>query len=306
MLIPSYGVTGYAYSLMLAQILAAIYPFIATRSYRYCQIHGNSWSSVKEMLSYSVPLLPNGIMWWLVNGINRPVMEHFLGLAAIGLYAVANKFTGMLYSVLNIFSMAWGNSVLDEYGKPDFESFYNNYIRLLGTMLFVGGYFVIIFSKLLISILAAKEYQEACLYIPPLIAGVIFSGLSGAVGAVFSATKKSKYFFYSSVWGGISSILSLLILTPIFGLMGTCISVAISFCCVFIARLYYSSRFVKFTNVGLMLQLFVIFMIISLVELYGPQNIKFLIYVPCLLMVIFLCRKDIKLIIDKFLIREKL
>jgi O-antigen/teichoic acid export membrane protein len=299
LLIPTLGIKGYAYSLMAAQFLAATYSFVATKSYRYCQVYGNSWSSVKEMLSYSVPLLPNGIMWWLVNGINRPVMEHFLGLAAIGIYAVANKFTGMLYSVLNIFSTAWGNSVLDEYGKPDFESFYNNYIRLLATLLFVGGYFVIIFSKFLVSILASEEYQDACLYVPPLIAGVIFSGLSGSVGAVFSATKESKYYFYSSVWGGVSSVVSLLLLTPTLGLMGTCLSVAISFFCMFISRLYYSSQFVRFTNSTFLVQLFVIYLIISLAELYCPQNIKILICVSCLVLTIFFCRKDIMLIIEK-------
>lgn len=297
--IPSFGVKGYAYSLISAQLLAATYSFIAAKSYKYCQVSGNSWSSVKEMLSYSIPLLPNGIMWWLVNGVNRPIMEHFLGLAAIGIYAVANKFTGMFYSVLSIFSTAWGNSVLDEYGKPDFESFYNNYIRLLGTLLFWGGYSIIIFSKFLVSILASEEYHNACLYIPPLMAGIIFAGLSGSVGAVFSATKESKYYFYSSVWGGVSSVVSLLLLTPTLGLMGTCLSVAISFFCMFISRLYYSSRFVKFSCLAYLLRLFCIYVVISIVELYCPQNIKFLIYVPCILIAAFFCRKDIMLIIEK-------
>lgn len=44
------------------------------------------------MLSYSMPLVPNNIMWWLVSALNRPVMEIYLGMEAIGLFAVANKF----------------------------------------------------------------------------------------------------------------------------------------------------------------------------------------------------------------------
>ena len=105
--IPHLGLSGYALSLILAQLVAAIYSFVAGGCYKYIQFQGNSWSSVKEMLTYSAPLLPNGIMWWLVNGLNRPIMEHFLCLAAIGLYAVANRFTGMLFSLLSILSTAW-------------------------------------------------------------------------------------------------------------------------------------------------------------------------------------------------------
>jgi O-antigen/teichoic acid export membrane protein len=97
LLIPSYGVVGYAYALILAQLAATLYSFVTAGCYKYIQVRGNSYGAVKEMLAYSAPLLPNGIMWWLVNGINRPIMEHFLGLAAIGIYAVANKFTGMSF-----------------------------------------------------------------------------------------------------------------------------------------------------------------------------------------------------------------
>lgn len=39
-----------------------------------------------------MPLVPNNIMWWLVSALNRPVMEIYLGMEAIGLFAVANKF----------------------------------------------------------------------------------------------------------------------------------------------------------------------------------------------------------------------
>lgn len=306
LLIPRYGLLGYVWALILAQLVAALYSFIAAGVYKYVQLAGCSWISVKEMLSYSAPLLPNGIMWWLVNGINRPVMEHLLGLVAIGLYAVANKFTGMLYSILNILSTAWGNSVLDEYGKPGFDRFYNNYMRMLGAILFLGGYALIIFSRSIVGLFAASEYFTAYYYIPPLMGGVIFSGLSGAVGGVFSATKTSKYFFYSSIWGGASSVVSLLVLTPLFDLMGTCLSVAISFFCMFIARVYYASKYVKIDNISYYIKLLIIFIFVSLLELHVNGVVKYIGYFIFISMAIYFCYNDVLLILNKLGVKSRI
>lgn len=301
LLIPKLGLNGYALALIIAQLVAAFYSFLAAGCYKYVQVKGNSWSSVKEMLTYSAPLLPNGIMWWLVNGINRPVMEHFLGLAAVGLYAVANRFTGMLYSMLSILSTAWGNSVLDEYGKPGFDRFYNNYLRMLGTLLFFGGYAMIIFSRSVIKLLASPEYYEAYHYIPALMAGVIFSGLAGAVGGIFTATKTSKYFFYSSLWGGISSVLALIILTPLFGLMGTCLSVAISFFCMFLARAIYASRFVRIEDVLFYVKLTIIFVVMSVSEFIVEGIWRMILHVTLVLLGLFICKSDIVSVLKKLL-----
>lgn len=304
--IPHLGLSGYALSLILAQLVAALYSFVAGGCYKYIQIQGNSWSSVKEMLTYSAPLLPNGIMWWLVNGLNRPIMEHFLGLAAIGLYAVANKFTGILFSLLSILSTAWGNSVLEEYGKPGFERFYNNYIKMLGTLLFFGGYLMIIFSRLIVSIFATSEYYDAYYYISPLVAGIIFSGMSGAVGGVFSATKTSKYFFYSSLWGGICSIITLIGLTSAFGLMGTCISVAFSFFTMFLSRTIYASKFVKLENIWLYIQLSIVFILMSCCEILIENNSRYILHTFLFFVSVFLCRKDIVSVIRLLDLKNKL
>ena len=304
--IPHLGLSGYALSLILAQLVAAIYSFVAGGCYKYIQFQGNSWSSVKEMLTYSAPLLPNGIMWWLVNGLNRPIMEHFLGLAAIGLYAVANRFTGMLFSLLSILSTAWGNSVLEEYGKPEFERFYNNYIKMLGILLFFGGYLMIIFSRSIVSIFTTSEYYDAYYYISPLMAGIIFSGMSGAVGGVFSATKTSKYFFYSSLWGGICSIITLIGLTSVFGLMGTCISVAFSFFTMFLSRTIYASKFVKLENIWFYIQLSIVFILMSCCEILIENNSRYILHTFLFFVSVFLCRKDIVSVIRLLDLKHKL
>lgn len=293
LLIPTYGLYGYAYALMAANIVAACYSFISTKSYLYLTIHNSSVSSVKEMLLFSIPLLPNGIMWYLVDGVNRPVMEKYLGLSAIGIYAIAQKFSGLLNSLLSILTLAWGNSVLDEYGKEGFDKFYNNYLKILASFLIIFAILICLFSKVLVSTFTTVEYSDASKYIPILMMGVILSGLSGTVGSVFSAVKKSKYFFYSSLFGGVASLLLLLILTPLYGLFGTVCSVAASFFCMFLARVFYAKKYVSISNLSYLFVLAFLYLIIIILEYNSVSNVRYVLYVISLLFIVYYSRKEL-------------
>lgn len=298
LLIPKFGLYGYAYAQMLANIAATLYSFFSSGSYRYLTLHNSTVSSVKEMLAYSAPLLPNGIMWWLVDGVNRPVMEKYLGLAAIGLYAVAQKFSGLLYSMLNILTLSWTNSAIDEYGKPGYEKFYNNYLKLMSTALVIGGIFICALSQPLVRLFAAPEYFEAYKYVPVLTLGVIFSGMSGTVGGVFSAVKKSKYFFYSSVFGGMASVIALFVLTPLLGLMGTTISVGFSFFIMLLARVNYSWRYVKILNIPFYFLLFAMYILLVVLEITVSSYWRFAVYAAVLVVITLLSQKQIKQVVS--------
>lgn len=306
LLIPLYGLYGYAYALIIAHIAAASYSFLSTRSYRFLTIHTVTVSSVKEMLMYSAPLLPNSIMWWLVDGVNRPVMEGYLGLVAIGIYAVAQKFSGLLYSMLNILTLAWGNSALDEYGKPGFDEFYNNYLKILATTLVIGAIFICGLSRPLVHLFTTPEYYEAYKYIPILMTGVIFSGLSGTVGGVFSAVKKSHYFFYSSVYGGIASISFLLILTPLYGLMGTVCSVGISFFAMLIARILYSKKYAKIYDISFYIKLILAYLLIAVIEIKIMSNYRYILYLIVMGAIILMCKRYLIQIIDVIISKMKI
>ena len=126
------------------------------------------------MLQYSVPLIPNGVMWWLVNALNRPVMETYVGLHGIGLFAVANKFPGIISMIFAIFVSSWQISVLEEYGKDGYGSFYNKIFRGVVLILLVLLVIVTFISKWLVSFFTSLDYLDAWIYIPVLTLGVFF------------------------------------------------------------------------------------------------------------------------------------
>lgn len=243
--IPGWGVKGYIYAIILANLSATCYSFVCSRTYRFIDRMAVKKERCVEMLKYSVPLIPNAIMMWLVAALNRPVMESYLGVEAIGIFAVANKFPGILSMLFAIFLQAWSISVLEEFGKKDYAVFYNKILRLGVTMLIFLLCIVTFFSKFMVSFFASQAFFEAWKYIPVLTLGIVFSCISSLSGSHFWATKESKYLFYSSIGGALVAVLGNFLLIPLWGIMGASVSYVLSFVTVALIRIRYGWRYVK-------------------------------------------------------------
>lgn len=302
LLIPLWGVTGYVLSIIVANILAAFYSVYFSKGYTYFSVNAMSVSSCKAMLSYSIPLIPNGIMWWLVNAFNRPLMETYLGMHAIGIFAVSNKFPGILSMIFAVFVSSWQISVLEEFGKKGYETFFNRVFRIVVVGLLFIFLGITLSSKLLVSIFATEEFSEAWRYIPILTLGAMFSCISGFAGSNFSATRQSKYFFYSSVWGAVAAILLNLVLIPRFDIWGVSLSVLLSFAVMAISRIWYGWKYVHITDLWKYFCMIVmgVLLIISM-NLFPYFYVNVMIALLILVVILFLNRDILQIIKIKLL-----
>lgn len=249
-LIPKKGVDGYVYSLVISHFIGALFAFIASQSYRFFNINKINITACKEMLYYSIPLIPNGLMWWLVNAANRPILEKYASYREIGLLAVAQKFPGILSMLFLVFINSWQISVIDEFGKKNYSDFYNKIFKLV----FFSFSFILAIitfcSKFMINVLTTTEYYDAWIHIPILTLGVFFSNLGAFAGCNFSAVRISKYYFYSSMWAAISAVILNITLVPFLGLLGASVSTMLSMLIMAISRFKYSWQFVKIKRIS--------------------------------------------------------
>lgn len=249
-LIPQYGIGGYIWSIILANILAGGYTFLFSKSYLFVNLRFVCVGELKKMLSYSVPLIPNGIMWWLVNALNRPIMERHLGLHDVGVFAVANKIPAILGIVFTFFAASWQISVLEEFGKKDYCFFFNRIFRCVFFSLLFILVTISLSSKCIVGLFASQDYYEAWRYVPILTIGTFFASISSFLGANFNATRESKYLLYSSLQGAIISIGLNSVLIPRWGLYGASLSIVFSFFAIAMSRFYYGRNYVKLDNKG--------------------------------------------------------
>lgn len=266
-LIPKMGVVGFVLANVFANLSSSLFIVLGEKIYCFFSFKFFDRQCLNAMLKYSVPMIPNTIMWWILSAINRPIINAHLGLEAIGLFAVANKLSSAVSSLTQIFTSSWQVSVLQEYGKKDFSEFFNNIGRTFFAVLILLSCSMAVFSPFIIKVTVDSKFFESWRFLPIISLAVVFNGLSSHAGTLFSATKTSKYFLYSSIAGAMCSIVFNILLIPWIGLYGASISFTLSQVAIGLYRLYFANRIIKYKylyqftflllgNIGLLVLIF--------------------------------------------------
>ena len=116
-------------ALFLAVIVSSTVFFLLAelkiKSYRMVRGSRIEKGIAKEMIKFSLPLVPNAVFWWMTSSVNSVIISAKLGLDINGIYFVANKFSNVLTIITSVFIMAWQESAILEYGSPDFKKFFS-------------------------------------------------------------------------------------------------------------------------------------------------------------------------------------
>lgn len=307
--IPNWGVIGFVWAQILSTFICTLYLVLFIKAYRYISIKLISTLRIKSMLFYSMPLIPNSIMGWVINALNRPMIESSLGLDAVGLFAVANKFPTLISSLLVLFSYSWQISVIEEFNKSDYKEFYNRVLKMVLLFLFFLSTLLAFSSYWLIELMAAPAFIDSWRLVPILSLSVVFFSLSIFVGANFSATKQTMHYFTTSIWGGAASILLCYLLIPFWGLFGAAVALVISHLVMLLFRLIYSWKYAPLIGIGKYLSI-LLFNIVIVVFVTFIDNLYLKLFVLLLFYVIVfytnkVIMREISLLIYSYLKKHK-
>lgn len=240
------GVDGYLISIIISSMVSNTFLFLVSQGYKYI-FKGSLKSTqvLKSMVTFSIPLIPNSTMWWVINGATRYFILFFVGSAGNGLYAVASKIPSIISVVNTIFIQSWQISAFEEYeskDKDEYNSFvYTVYYKLLFMM--GSGILMVIIPTL--ELIVSDSFSKSWILVPFLVLGVIYQSLSGFLGVNYTASHKTKGAFLTSVYGGIASVISNMIFIPLFGLFGASLSASVSFFIMWYLRLKDTQEYVK-------------------------------------------------------------
>lgn len=186
------GIAGYLYAQNFAFASVIILSVFLSGSWKYFKLSACNKSDVRSMLNYSIPLVPNAIMWWIINSSDKYMIMYFISASANGIFSISAKIPTVVNVVYQIFLMAWQISAVDEYKNRDSGTFYSRIYRCLVSGLFLFASIIFIFIKPAVFILLEESYWDAWKYIPILFIGAIFSSLAGYYGTFYVAYKKNE------------------------------------------------------------------------------------------------------------------
>ncbi len=198
------------------------------------------------MAKYSVVLIPNSFMWWIMNSSDRIMVSSMISVAANGIYAVSYKLPTLVSTLTTIFNQAWSYSAIREEGTED-ESEYNNKIfkALIGIVM-LTGIGILTFAKPFLSVYVSEEYYTAWKYMPLLTVGCVYLTMASFMATSYTVHKDSFGYLFSGMFGAIFNIVMNFMLIPLIGVYGAAIATCISYILVFVFRLFHTRKYIKY------------------------------------------------------------
>lgn len=242
----NWGLNGYLYSLIISTVITSMYLFFDNKLYSYIQLSSKSWTSTKELLKYSIPMIPNSFAWWLTNDANKIIVLLFLGPSSNGLLAVANKIPSVMNTAFNMFSNAWQMTAVRENGKQSTSRIYSLVFNSLFGLMIIGASIIVLTIQWFMGFYVSDKFYLAWQLVPILLLTSIFSNMSGFLGTTYLVVKQTKGLITTTLWGMLANVLLSLMLVPVIGLNGAGLSGAIGFLLVSVLRLHQTRQFVQF------------------------------------------------------------
>ncbi|WP_273130294.1 lipopolysaccharide biosynthesis protein [Bacillus weihaiensis] len=186
-----------------------------------------NFSLVKQSLLFSLPLLPHVASGWIISSSDRVILEKFVNIADLGIYALAAQVS----MVLALFYSSINNALVPRYTmlrKEGNELKASKLLKIFAYVVVIFGVASIPVAMYAIKLFTSDQYYGAIAIIPILLIAQIVKGFYFIPVAKLFYTKKTKIIATSSTLAAIFNIIINIIAIPIIGLYGAIVSTIIA------------------------------------------------------------------------------
>lgn len=277
------GIYGYLLSYIVSNFVGMFLLISLGKMWKYFKIGKLDSKLTKEMLLYSIPMIPNSISWWISNSSDKYILTYICGATVTGIYSVSYKIPTILSVCYGVFMSAWRLSAVDDFGSKETERFYGSILTKLikGLIVMAGG--IVLFNKILAKFLYAKDFYSAREFVPVLVIAFLLHGLGEFYGSVYTSAKSTSMLFYSSFIGAILNIILNIILIPEFKGMGAALATLISYGVILMVRAIHSRKIMRISipilNIICSSSIFVAMSIIQTIDFTGAFIVSAVLFV---------------------------
>lgn len=236
------GVTSLLVNTIISHIISIALIFCLEKRMRCLTVTVNKEELLitqKEMLKYSVPLVPSTLSWWVMSVSDRYIIRFFLGSSFNGIYAIATKFPSVLQTFFVLFNNAWTDMALANlHSKEESSKYVSNIFEKMYIFSFSVVCCLIPLTKIITKVILSSDYKIGSVYIGFLYLGAIFQGYSTFASVGYLQNKKTARAATSSVAGAIVNLFIDLILIKSIGLFAAALSTYAGFLVMWLVRMY--------------------------------------------------------------------
>ena len=246
LLVVKTGVNGYLIALIGSHIFATIILWLGGRIHSFLpnKVAINR-ALFRDMLKYSIPLIPNSLSWWVSNSADKFILTFFCGLSVTGIYSVSQRIPSIFSIISTIFMSAWQISAIEDFGSEESRKFFGKIYRSYSSLNILVVSVLICLTRIIASFLFLKDFYQGWEYVPILLVAYLFYAMAGFLGTIYTAAKQTKMVFISTVISALTNIVLNFIMIPIWGGIGAAIATLVSYFVVWFVRLIDSRKIIK-------------------------------------------------------------
>ena len=200
---------------------------------------------MKDMIKYSIPLVPNSISWSIINMSDRIILTQMVSSAANGIYAMANKFPNIINVLYGYFYTAWKESAAKIVKEDNKNQYYNSIYHDAKRFLYAVTICLIAVMPFAFPIFINEAYDEAYVYIPIVMIATYYSNLSSFYGGIFSAYKDTKIMGTTTIVAAVINLVIDLLLVNTLKIYAACFSTLIANLIVYFYRKKKLKKYLK-------------------------------------------------------------
>ena len=240
------GIVGYFISYIVANIISIIYLNIVGTPIRDLLKGKINKVLLHDLIVYSIPMIANGIAWWVITASDRFILQYFKGEASVGIYSVASKIPTLISTFSGVFMQAWIISAVTEFDEEREKQFYSKVFHKYYVAMFAAATCLISVVRIFMHFYVSPDFQIAWKYTPLLISGAIYSGMFAFYVGIYAAAKNSKNVTITTVIGATINIALNCILIPYIGIQGAVIATYIAWMITTMIRIIDTKKILNF------------------------------------------------------------
>lgn len=239
------GLSAAIIALIVAAAFSSLFIVIKSRLFQCVDLKKVSWSEIKQLISYSWPMVPNSMSMWVMNVSDRLVITFAMGLEATAIYAVANKIPQILSIAQSTFTMAWQENASLTSDDKDVGEYYTKMFDLILDIMTGFLAAIIAATPILFIILIHGDYQDSYPQLPILFLAFLFSTMASFLGGIYVAFMKTKSVGLTTLAAAAINLIVDLLLVSLIGITAASLSTLISYFALVVFRMINVRKFVK-------------------------------------------------------------
>ena len=239
------GILGMLISTFMGNLLTAIFLFLKLEIYKNLNINNYNTKLIKKIVKYSIPLVPNELSIWLMNGSDKIIITLIIGASANGIISIAHKFPSIFMTFFNIFMLAWHESAAVHYLDKDRDEFFSSIMNVIIKIFSSLCILIILVIPFVFKFLIDNSFAEAYYNIPIYMCGTLLNVVIGTLGAVYVANKKTTQIVKTTIIAGIINVITNILLIKPLGLYAAAISTFIGYLVAMVYRIIDTRKYIN-------------------------------------------------------------